>query len=171
VAAYPRGVFLDGMSFLEEEREAWRPFEALADLPDPALEQSVAAAHGWRGRDLMAHLAAWQQVSLDVARELAVSETSPSLDRVDREWDSMGGDTVNSAILETWGALPLDEVRERFRHIPGELRGYLTVVPETRWVKHPRHMQHFLEETLDHYEEHAADLAAILAAAGSLGRS
>ncbi len=50
--------------------------------------------------------------------------------------------------------------------MPGELRGYLTVVPETRWVKNTVHRDFFLDETIDHYEDHEADLAAILAAAG-----
>jgi hypothetical protein len=38
-------------------------------------------------------------------------------------------------------------------------------VPETRWVKDPRHMETFVDETLEHYEDHLADLEAILAAA------
>jgi hypothetical protein len=37
-------------------------------------------------------------------------------------------------------------------------------VPETRWIKHPRHMESIVGETLDHYEEHRPDLEAILAA-------
>ena len=36
---------------------------------------AVDAAHDWSGRDLMAHLLAWQSVALDAARELAVDET------------------------------------------------------------------------------------------------
>ena len=48
--------------------------------------------------------------------------------------------------------------------MPGELRGYLMVVPETRWVKNPVHLKAFLEDTTEHYDEHAGDLAAILVA-------
>jgi hypothetical protein len=44
------------------------------------------------------------------------------------------------------------------------LRGYLTVVPETRWLKHPDHLRFFQEETTEHYEEHRADLEAVLGA-------
>ena len=33
----------------------------------------------------------------------------------------------------------MDEVRARFRTSPGELRGYLTVVPESRWLKNAAH--------------------------------
>lgn len=157
-------MYLDGLSFLEDERDAWRPFEALADLPDEALERPVPAAHGWSGRDLMAHLAAWQEIALAMARELAVGEASPTLARVEAEWEA-GGDEMNARLLGEWASLPLDEVRRRFRTVAGELRGTLTVVPEARWVKHHRHLSVLLEETIDHYAEHEADLAAILGAA------
>ncbi len=158
-------MFLDALSFLEEERDAWFPFEALDELPDEALERPLEAAHGWSGRDLMAHLAAWQDAALQAARELAVSETSPTIARLDADWDARGGETINEELRAAWAALPLDEVRRRFRTIPGELRGYLTVVPESRWVKHPTHMSWLVGETLDHYADHEADLRAILGAA------
>jgi hypothetical protein len=160
-------MYLDALSFLEDERDAWRPFEALLELDDAVLERPVAAAHGWSGRDLMGHLVAWQEVSLTVAKELAVGEDSPTIERIDREWDERGGDVVNDELLRSWAALPLDELRQRFGTVGGELRGYLTVVPETRWVKHPRHLETFLEETIEHYEEHQPELEAILAAARS----
>lgn len=159
-------MFLDALSFLDEERDAWRPFEALDGLTDEQLEMPVPGAHGWSGRDLMAHLVAWQEVALQVARELAVGETSPTAAQADADWESRGGDVVNAELAARWRALPIDEVRRRFRSVPGELRGYLTVVPETRWIKHATHMETFVEETLDHYADHEADLRAVLAAAG-----
>jgi Mycothiol maleylpyruvate isomerase N-terminal domain len=162
---YHAAMYLDALEFLEEERDAWAPFEALADLPDDALLRPIEAAHGWSGRDLMAHMLAWQSVSLDVARELALGEVSPTIQRVDDDWDTRGGEIVNAEIQATWSALPLEELRDRFRSQPGELRGTLTVVPETRWIKHPTHMKSFNQETIDHYRDHAEDLEAILAAA------
>ncbi|HET7027258.1 MAG TPA: maleylpyruvate isomerase N-terminal domain-containing protein [Candidatus Limnocylindrales bacterium] len=156
-------MYLDGLSFLDDEREAWRPFEALADLPDAALAVPVADAHGWSARDLMIHLAMWQDLALRGAKELAVGEESPTLRAADAEWDAKG-DAMNDEMAAAWAALPLDEVRNRFRTIPGELRGYLTVVPETRWVKHTANLRALAEETLDHYADHVADLEAILAA-------
>jgi hypothetical protein len=39
------------------------------------------------------------------------------------------------------------------------------VVPETRWLKHADHLRFFVDETIDHYADHAADLEAILDAA------
>jgi hypothetical protein len=160
-------MYLDALSFLEDERDAWRPYEALLDLDDAALERPVGAAHGWSARDLMGHLVAWQEVSLAVAKELAVGESAPTIERVDRDWDERGGEVVNDELLAAWARLPIDEVRQRFASVAGELRGYLTVVPETRWVKHPAHLASFLEETIEHYEDHRADLEAILVASHS----
>ena len=48
------------------------------------------------------------------------------------------------------------------RESPGDDRGYLTVVPETRWLKHADFLRFFLDESTDHYEAHAADLEAVL---------
>ena len=160
-------MYLDSLEFLEEEREAWAPFEALAALTDEQLSIPVAGAHGWSGRQLMAHLVAWQEVALAVATELAVNETSPTKARSDADWEARGGDVINAEVDARWADRPLDELRSRFRSLPGELRGYLTVVPETRWLKHADHLRFFQEETTEHYAGHEADLAAVLDAVGS----
>jgi len=161
-------MYIDSLEFLDEEREAWAPFEALDQLTDEQLEVPQAASHGWAGRDLMAHLLAWQSVALEVAKELAVNETSPTKRRSDEQW-SARADEMNDALVAEWRQLPLEEVRRRFRQVPGELRGYLTVVPESRWLKHPEHLKFFLAEMTSHYEAHQPDLAAILEAAGRPG--
>lgn len=160
-------MYLDALSFLDDERDAWRPFEQLNTLSDEQLEQPVDAASGWSGRDLMAHLVAWQLVALDVAKELAVAERSASKDRADADWEQRGGEVVNAEIQRDWAAKPIGDVRADFERASGELRGYLTVVPEARWIKNADHQRFFVDETLDHYDEHRKDLEAILAVAGS----
>jgi hypothetical protein len=157
-------MYLNALEFLEEEREAWRPYEALGGLSDAQLDTPVDAAHEWSGRDLIAHLVAWLENALEVAKELAVNEASATKERSDREWDERGDD-INADIQSEWRALPMAEVRRRLAEVPGELRGYLTVVPETRWLKHADHLRFFVDETIDHYADHAADLEAILDAA------
>ena len=94
------------------------------------------------------------------------TNTSATKERSDREWDERG-DAINADIQAEWRALPMTEVRRRLREVPGELRGYLTVVPETRWIKHADHLRFFIDETIDHYADHSADLEAILDAAAS----
>ena len=158
-------MYLDAMEFLDEERDAWRPFEALLELTDEQLERPVAAANGWSGRDLMIHLLGWLETALAAARELAVRDDSPTLETRARDGEVRGVDAISEEIARRSEGRPLAEIREAFRTVPGELRGYLTVVPESRWVKRPATMRPLLDDTTDHYAEHAADLAAILAAA------
>ena len=163
-SGYDAAMYIDALSFLEDERDAWRPYEALAGVPDDRLDTPVEAAHGWSARDLIAHMVGWQQLALAIARDLAVGETSPERARVNDEWAAKG-DAMNDDMIAAWRGLPGAEVRDRLLTVPGELRGYLTVVPESRWVKHPTHLETFVEETLEHYDDHRADLEAILAAA------
>ena len=161
-------MYADGLSFLDEERDAWRPFEALLELPDEQLERPHDGAHGWTGRDLMAHLGVWIEWWLNSARELAVGPNSPAYDElsaIGKDWESQG-DILNARYQAEWAALPLEEVRRRFSTMPGELRGYLTVVPEARWLKDSDHLKSLLGNTTEHYPDHEAELAAILAEAG-----
>ena len=158
-------MYLDALEFIEEERDAWTPFEALATLSDEQLAEPVEGAHGWSGRQLMGHLLHWQGHALEVAKELAVNETSPAKEALDADWEERGGDVVNADVDQIWAAKPMVEVRETFRTQPGELRGYLTVVPETRWLKNADYRRFLLDELTDHYEAHRDDLAAVLAAA------
>ena len=159
-------MYTDALSFLEDERDAWRPYEILSQLSDEELERPVAEAHGWSGRDLMGHLLTWQLLSLDVARELAVGEQSATRARAEADWEARGGDVVNAEAEADWRGRPIAEVRQEFARVAGELRGYLTVVPETRWLKNSDQQRFFYEETIEHYDDHQDDLAAILAAAG-----
>ena len=157
-------MYASAMEFLEEEHDAWIPFEALIDLSDAALDRPRPddATHGWSARDLLGHLVAWQQQALDVARELAVGESSASKARMDAEWQARG-DAVNDDLLALWRAMDHDEVRRLARTVPGELRGTLTMVPEARWVRDADMLEFFYEETIEHYQDHQDELAAILA--------
>lgn len=161
-------MFMDAMEFLEEERDAWRPFEALAELSDAELERSTDAdgpGHGWSGRDLAAHLVSWQLLSLQAARELAVDEQSATIARMRAEAPEDEHHYNDQTLLE-WRARPPAEVRAQLTEVPGELRGYLTVVPEARWIKHPDHSSFFLANTTEHYADHTPELAAVLAELG-----
>lgn len=158
-------MYLDAMSFLEDDLEAWRPFEQLLTLSDTDLEREIPDAHGWNGRDLIAHLVAWQELALQVALELALRDASPSKEQADADWAARG-DVINDEINAEWRALPMAEVRRRMETVAGELRGYLTVVPETRWLKNSAMLKFFLTEMTEHYEDHRDDLQAVLAAAG-----
>ncbi|MEO5966482.1 MAG: DinB family protein [Candidatus Limnocylindrales bacterium] len=157
---------LDAHDLLDEERDAWRPFEALADLTDEQLTVPVEATHGWTGRQLMAHLLSGHEVAIAVATDLAVSDTSPTRERADTDWQARGGDVINGELDATWAKVSMAELRDRFSALPGRLRGHLAVLPDSRWLTHKHHLRFFRSETTAHYADHLADLAAVLASAG-----
>jgi hypothetical protein len=160
-------MYFDALSFLEDERDAFRAYEALDALTDEQLDAPVEAAGGWSGRDLIGHVILWQEAALATAKELAVGEGSPTMERLEATWNSgpEAGDRLNVDGLARFRAMPMAEVRDLLRNTAGELRGYLTVVPEVRWIKNAAHQEYFFGETTGHYEEHTKELAAILAVA------
>jgi hypothetical protein len=158
-------MYLNALEFIEEERDAWAPHEALAQLSDEQLSRPLESAHGWSGRQLIGHLLHWQGHALRVLTELAVNETSEQKAALDADWEVRGGDAVNEEVDAIWAAKSMDEIRETFRSQPGELRGYMTVVPETRWLKNAAMLAFLSEELTDHYNDHVNDLEAILASA------
>ena len=152
--------------FLDEERAARRPFEALAELGDAELDEPVPAAHDWSGRDVIAHLVGWLGDALDVASDLATSASSPARERSRREFAARG-DEINAEIQATWRGLPIGEVRSRFRDVPEELRRAVAAVPSSSWDGDPGNLEFFEIYTIEHYGDHVADLAAVLEAAGA----
>ena len=158
-------MYQNALEFLEEERDAWAPFEALAQLSDEQLSRPLETAHGWSGRQLIGHLLHWQGHALEVVKELAINETSAAKEALDEDWERRGGDVVNDEVDATWAAKPMADVRDTLATQPGELRGYLTVVPESRWLKNADYLAFLTEELTAHYEDHLADLEAVLASA------
>ena len=156
----------DPREFLRAEAEGWVPYQALATLSDDDLGRPVEGAHGWSGRDLMAHLVFWQEVAVGLARDLAAGDSSPTAEWVSAEWDKRG-DAWNDQILDEWRALPLSVVRARFDSAPPDLRNALATAPEARWWGNEEHRKTLIEETVEHYADHPSELAAILAAAES----
>ena len=79
-------MYFDALSFLEDERDTFRAYEALDALSDEQLDLPIEAAGGWSGRDLMGHIVTWQEAALATAKELAVGEQSPTMERLEAQW-------------------------------------------------------------------------------------
>lgn len=152
------------MDFQSAEAAGWAPYEALGNLSDDDLERPLADAHGWAGRDLIAHIVFWQEVGAQIVRDLATSDVSPTKERVDAQWDE-GGDAWNERILADWREMPLSEVRSRLATAPAALRAALDAAPASRWWDSARNREALVEETVDHYADHREDLLAVLEAA------
>ena len=98
---YHGAMYSDALSFLEDERDTFRPYEALDALSDEQLDAPVEAAGGWSGRDLMGHIVTWQEAALATAKELAMGERSATMERVEAEWNASpeAGDAINQEAL------------------------------------------------------------------------
>ncbi|MGH2406960.1 MAG: hypothetical protein ACRDF7_02620 [Candidatus Limnocylindrales bacterium] len=153
-------------AFLDREGDAWLPYQALIELDDLALERPWPAdgpTHGWSGRDLLGHLLFWQGHALDVARELADGDTSPTRERWSILWDERG-DALNDDLVVEWRRRPLDELRRLAGAQPRDLRDALVALPASRWLERPDVLTFFLDETTDHYGAHRPELAALIGA-------
>jgi hypothetical protein len=158
-------MYLDAMEFLEEERDAWAAYEALADLTDEQLDLPIEAAHGWSGRDLMAHYARLAG-RFAGRREGAGGRRDERHDRaVDADWETRAGGP-STTTSRGRGRDPDGRAAGAVPDPAGELRGYLTVVPEARWVKHAAHLKSFHDETIAHYADHATTSPRSSCAAG-----
>ena len=151
-------------TLLEEERDAWRPFEALDGLTDAQLDAPVVAAHDWSGRDVIAHLVAWLDDAVAAANASTSDEQAAAITRSRRAFAARG-DEINADIQGTWRTLPIAEVRRRMRETPAALRGRLAALPEWRWGTNEEAFHFFHVYTIEHYQDHVDDLAAILEAA------
>lgn len=151
-------------ALLEEERAAFRPFEALGLLPDAQLDVAVAAAHDWSGRDVIAHVIAWLADAIAVATELRAQPSSPALAK-SRQAFAASGDDINARIQAEWRDLPVAEVRRRLREVPVALRRAVADVPAAHWAGDPENLRFIHIYTVEHYEDHATDLEAVLDAA------
>ena len=163
-------MYLNALEFLEEERETFRPFEALEGLTDEQLDRPISDAHDWSGRDLMGHLVAWIEYGIEVAKELAVNEQSPTKERMDRDWDAGSGDAINArdpgrvaGAADGRGSAAVPRDARRAARLPDGRAG--DALGEAR-----RQPAFFLEETIEHYADHVADLEAILDAAAESAR-
>ncbi len=85
----------------------------------------------------MGHLLAWQEVALPCRQGARRQRDERRRSRASTPTGTRAGATSSTPrSTPTWADVPMAELRERFATQPGELRGYLTVVPETRWLKH-----------------------------------
>ena len=135
-------------------------------MSDAALNRPIGSAHDWSGRDLIAHLVGWLGDAIEVAEELSVLATSPARDR-SRQAFADRGDAINAEIQASWRELSMTEVRRRFHDVPEMLRRAVRAVPASSWDADPENLNFIHIYTIDHYEEHVADLAAILSDAGA----
>jgi hypothetical protein len=139
---------MDGKAMLAREDEAWRAFsDALAAVP-PDRRAVHGVVPGWSTHDLVWHCAYWANVTGDVLERIRGGDPDPD-DRADPEAEilSAGRDLSWDAVL-----LRAEQGRERARRSLSAFDD----IPE-------RAATWFVEDTIDHYEEHRTQIRAFSA--------
>ena len=147
-------------AFLADERESFRPFEAILELERQDLDLGPRV-HGWSARDLLAHLAGWHEVAAEVARELIVAPTSARKVAADEEWEARGNE-LNEEIRQEWEQLTVDDFRARARAATYDLRAAMATLPLSRWWDSVEYLDYFTSEMQGHYLDHRAALDKVL---------
>jgi hypothetical protein len=141
--------------FFDREKKTWAALTAAwRGLPEPVLLEPGACGPPWSVKDVMNHIAAWQEVGLKVIGDLQAGR-----------WGTLGASTskFNARQYEADRDRPLAETRRRLSQSHRALITLLETVPEKAllyefgrqaigwWAKY---------STYGHYQEHLAALAA-----------
>jgi hypothetical protein len=139
--------------FFDWEKKAWSQLVAVwRSLPDQALLQAGACGPEWSVKDVMNHIAAWQEAALRAVGDLLAGR-----------WARLGSDTdrFNAQQYTLDRDRPLADTRQRLSRSRRELLALLATVPEDSllnpfgrqqigwWAKYA---------TYGHYREHIPDL-------------
>lgn len=131
------------------ERE-WRTLlQTWEGLPVNVLLQPGAVGH-WSVRDVMAHIATWEEEALKALPLILEGKPLPHY---------MGIDAFNAREQEHKRHLPLKQVKEELLITHKKLIQFLENVPEIAFAS-ARFTKRLRLDAIGHYREHAAQIAA-----------
>jgi hypothetical protein len=139
---------MDRDELLERERASWGAFEAAIErIPaDRRVEDGVVP--GWSVKDLLWHCAYWAEYCADTMEARAAGDLADPWDHDDAYWNAENDRVARESKAMTWDAVESDAVGMR-EHVRNAL---LETTDEVA-------MRWFAEETFEHYDEHAAEIA------------
>jgi hypothetical protein len=130
-------------------------FAVLCDgLTDEQLMALPGPQDDWSAKDLMAHLAYWEQRTLD---ELRVGLGGGTV-----IWGS-DTDKVNTLVLLDSQKRSLDDVRGQFERMMGEVTAFVESLPDDLytahfdWLEGRTVWQQIVYEFIEHYDDHMDD--------------
>lgn len=129
----------------------WAAFnQATAGLRDDALQEPGVVGE-WSVKDLIAHVAAWEEETLEALPVIMEGERPPRYGDVD---------AFNARLNEANSRLSLDEARRALETSHQRLLSFLADVPE-RWYATETRFRHRLRlDTWGHYPEHTEAILA-----------
>ena len=132
----------------------WRSFvQAARGLPADVLS-APGAVGDWSAKDLMGHLAVWEEESVTALRLIAEGRRPPRYAR-------FGGiDAFNDLKWLEFRDLPLAEIQRWSQESHRRLLDYLAGVPEELFATETRFRHRLRLDTYGHYPEHTGHILA-----------
>jgi hypothetical protein len=138
--------FDERLEMLQQASLAWRDLKRVVDrVNDEALERPNTIGT-WRGRDVLAHIANWEEVGISMIAEMDAGQPE--------QWPdtrAIGLDAFNEQMLTPYRDLSLEEVKQYFEGTHYALMN----LAETSQAIRPALL---LDITRDHYAQHIDDL-------------
>jgi Mycothiol maleylpyruvate isomerase N-terminal domain len=129
------------------EQRAWDELSASIAAVPLADRESPWLNNGWSVKDVEWHIALWWKDCIRTLDSLAAGGYE--------EWNG-DTDAANDAALREGRSMTVDEVEAGLASTRQRLLGSWGEAPDD-----PRALDYFVSETIEHYEEHAADLAKL----------
>jgi hypothetical protein len=163
------------LAALEMLDREWQELDALfRGLSEAELERPVFTGEGpgWRVRDLIPHLAAWQDRAARAARKIAAEGVAPAPDERVRTFIGLTEtvDDMNDVTFRGWRERSIPDLLAEFRARHDDLmRGLAALAPEQIMNGDTVDdlFMAFRVPGLVHVRKHRADLAAVLAHEGA----
>lgn len=136
--------------FLERLDKQWSALkESYAGLSAAQMDQDGVVGE-WSVKDILAHVTAWEEESLEHLPTIAAGGTPPRYSVV------YGGiDAFNARRTEEGRRLPLAEVLERLDAVHRRLVEYVQGAPDELFVRETRFRRRLRMDTYSHYPGHA----------------
>ena len=141
---------MDREEMLRREDEAWRGFAAAAGSVAPDRRDVEGVVPGWSVHDLVWHVGYWAGYAADVIERDRAGET---------DLEPAGSQLDDAAILAAGRGMRWDEVVARAAQSHDRVRAAFASSPSPGEVA----LRWFSEDTFDHYDEHAAEIRALVA--------
>jgi len=127
MAALPIPTRREAIGILEEGRG--RIEELLDRLPRAAMTVPGLGGGTWSPKDLVGHLASWEEHALDALAAWARDGRAP----IDDLWFSLSTSRINDQAVQRKAAWSLAKVRRDSERTHAELLGALRSMSDTRW--------------------------------------
>lgn len=141
---------MDRDELLRREEENWRSFEVAVAAVPAERRTEAGVVPGWSVRDLVWHCARWSDhvgsVLTGIAAGTYVDEEHP-----DAFFDDLNARWAEEAKGVDWDTVATEMIAARNR-----ARAAFEALPEPNATA----VEWFTDETVDHYAEHAAEIAA-----------